>query len=356
MGPRGPTWALVVMRDIKLQKRRERRLAHRAMTDSLTGLPNRAGLFDAFGRELKRASRYARRLAVAMVDLDGFKAYNDAYGHLVGDALLKAVAGLLPLGLRATDLVARYGGDEFLLLFPETDAAEAMIMAKRLCQMVAEFPFAKSDALPGVAPPIPVTISAGLAVFPDNGSSHEALIDYADRRLFEAKQQGRSQVMGPPSPTERRRKPRVTLECPVTVRRLAAAPHEAWPDAVLKDISPVGAYFTTESQGQSIMTGDMLLLSLSILPGRQQNLPFSRFAGRGRVMRIKELGHAGSAGQQRVGIAVEFTEEGHRVADLCTQRYRERQSERRHGGDLAWQPKAEEAPREAPPQPRSASP
>ncbi len=193
-----PVWALVIMRDITLQKRQEMRLILQAKTDPLTSLPNRAALMEAFQAELKRASRYIRTLALAMADVDGFKQHNDRFGHLSGDDLLKAIAGLLRTGRRLPDLVARYGGDEFILLLPETDAAGAMVVARRLCHIVSRFPFAPTEAPVEQRPLKPIGISIGVAAFPGDGEIPQELIACADKRLYEAKRRGGSRAVGPP--------------------------------------------------------------------------------------------------------------------------------------------------------------
>lgn len=196
--PEHPTWALVVMRDITLQKKRERKLARQAMTDPLTNLPNRTGFLENCLKEIKRGARNSRPLAVAMVDLDGFKAYNDTFGHLAGDELLKAVAGLLQIGRRVSDFVTRYGGDEFALLLPETDVGGAMVVAERLRYTIEKFPFVRPGVqVPPAGLPPPLTISVGVAVFPEDGNNPTLLLGEADHRLYEAKCAGKNKVVGP---------------------------------------------------------------------------------------------------------------------------------------------------------------
>ncbi len=197
--PGHPIWTLVILRDITMQKRKELQLIQQAKTDPLTRLPNRTALMETCLKELKRAARHNRALAVAMVDIDGFKRYNDTYGHPAGDDLLRALAELVRAGHRlSADLVARYGGDEFVLLLPETDAAGAVLVAERICQTVARFQFARNQAIPTARDLCPISLSIGVAIFPEDGNTPEELLAKADHRLYEAKRKGGNQVVAPP--------------------------------------------------------------------------------------------------------------------------------------------------------------
>ena len=140
-------------------------------------------------KEITRAARHNRPLAVVMVDADGFKHYNDTYGHLAGDELLRTLAELIRVGRRAADLVARYGGDEFTILLTETDAVGAVLVAEEICQ-----------AVPNALILCPITVSMGVSVFPEDGDTSEKLFAQADRRLYEAKRKGGNQVIGPSYP------------------------------------------------------------------------------------------------------------------------------------------------------------
>ena len=306
--PGGPLWSLVVMRDARFQKRQELRLARQAMLDPLTGLLNRAGFVEAFGRELKRASRYARPLTMVMADLDGFKAHNDHYGHPAGDVLLKGVARAIQSSLRANELAARYGGDEFVLLLPETDAASALVVAHRVMEAVGRFPVVTAQALSDTPPLPPITVSMGLAIFPADGETLEALLNLADRRLYEAKQQGRSRVVGPPRPEERRRHPRMLLGGPVMVRSLAGDLPESWREGLIQNLGMAGVYFTI-LPWRPLTNRDALAFSISVPPEQQRAFPFSRLAGRGRVVRTEELPPADELSRKRLGLALEFGKE-----------------------------------------------
>ncbi len=161
-----------------------------ARTDPLTGLPNRGHLFALAEREFAVARRYGRPLTVGMIDVDLFKSINDRYGHARGDAVLRGVAGRARALLRDVDLLGRYGGEEFVLLMPETGLEAARVAAERLRERIGTEPFSAEGE------EIPVTVSLGLAAWePRRDASLEALLQRADRALYEAKAAGRNRVV-----------------------------------------------------------------------------------------------------------------------------------------------------------------
>lgn len=161
--------------------------AHR---DALTALPNRRQLNDDLRGVLLEATIRDQPHAIAMVDIDHFKRFNDDYGHKMGDITLQKVAEVLKSSMRDQDRVYRFGGEEFLLIFAGVDAEGAMKLAERARIAVERAPLTGET----LEPVGPVTISVGVALFPDHGSSIEALIDVADRAMYASKEMGRNRV------------------------------------------------------------------------------------------------------------------------------------------------------------------
>ena len=188
---------LVVLRnelELRVQERTHaleeanRRLAEMSSTDSLTGLPNRRAFMEASERELHRAARTGQHCSVVMVDLDHFKQVNDRHGHAAGDAMLKAAASSLRSVLRDEDVVARWGGEEFIIFLPNTDGAAALSVAEKARLTLA------TAARTGDGGTGRVTGSFGIATH-RAGQSLESTIAAADRALYRAKEAGRNRVM-----------------------------------------------------------------------------------------------------------------------------------------------------------------
>ncbi len=162
-----------------------------SLMDQLTELPNRRFILTAVEREIVRASRSGKQFALAMLDLDNFKDVNDRYGHEEGDRVLSLLARIGRETLRGSDALARWGGEEFLLLLPEVGPEGARAAVERFRQN-----FAKSTAAENGLTAKGITFSAGLTMFPEDGKSLPLLLEKADRRLYRAKQEGRNRLVG----------------------------------------------------------------------------------------------------------------------------------------------------------------
>jgi diguanylate cyclase (GGDEF)-like protein len=156
-----------------------------SLTDSLTNLPNRRYIDQRLSEETQRSNRYGHPYALLMLDLDGFKAINDCFGHPIGDSVLKQVAEALQRVLRSTDVLTRYGGDEFAVILPETSQEEAVVVAEKLRAALASTKL----HLPHDTHRY-VSACMGIAIYPLDTSSSDDLVRVADKRMYEAKRQG----------------------------------------------------------------------------------------------------------------------------------------------------------------------
>ena len=159
------------------------KLKEAAVTDSLTGVYNRKGLYDLLGMEFQRAKRYAKKLSLVMIDMNGFKNINDSMGHQAGDYVLRELAGVLKGAIRQPDIVTRYGGDEFAVLLPESTKSEAGVIMKRVAKEIKGHTFEWGSGK------INTTMSYGISNTDElkEGDSEDALIRLADFRLYASK-------------------------------------------------------------------------------------------------------------------------------------------------------------------------
>lgn len=178
------TYALLVAAAVQ-RAERDAELSRLALTDPLTGLANHRALYQTLRRELAQASRYAFPLSVVLLDLDGFKQVNDLFGHPYGDEVLRQVARMATETCRGMDLPARLGGEEFVLVLPHAPKLAALQVAERLRRRIEETALEEGLRL---------SASFGVAVFPDDGNTPDALIRAADEAMYRAKRAGGNRV------------------------------------------------------------------------------------------------------------------------------------------------------------------
>ena len=213
----GSLWLLAYLAGVyaSSERRVRARVLELSQTDPLTSLYNRGQLFPRLEQEVQRTRRSGRGFCVLMVDLDGLKAINDSMGHLRGDDVLRSVGRIITSSIRGVDAAYRYGGDEFLILLPETEFIGAYVVAEKIREGVEEIgaTLGKDDAS--------TSVSIGLVSHPEDGSSTEELMIAADRAMYQAKSLGKNQISGNPRP--RRTGQRRLLAPPAEVSQPAAA-------------------------------------------------------------------------------------------------------------------------------------
>jgi diguanylate cyclase (GGDEF)-like protein/PAS domain S-box-containing protein len=188
---------LQVIRDLYKEKLKEievmrEEALHLSYTDDLTGAYNHRFFIEQLTLEVERQKRYPTPLSLLMIDIDYFKNYNDANGHLAGDQVLKAISILIQRGVRQTDIVARYGGEEFSAILINAGREKALEIAERVRRNVAETRFPNDSAQPNKQ----LTVSVGVATFSSSISSITDLIREADHALYRAKKRGRNRIEG----------------------------------------------------------------------------------------------------------------------------------------------------------------
>ncbi len=179
-----------VVRDMAATKALREEVERLATTDPLTGLPNRRSFLETLRGELDRSNRYGRPFAVVMLDLDHFKRVNDDYGHTAGDEVLKTLADVLRPAIRRTDVLARIGGEEFAILFPEATLRQAADACERLRLAVTH----ATVPVAGTRQSARFTVSFGVTEWAAGGDTFEDLVRRADQALYDAKRTGRNRV------------------------------------------------------------------------------------------------------------------------------------------------------------------
>jgi diguanylate cyclase (GGDEF)-like protein len=160
-------------------------------TDELTEVGNRRSFDLRFREEISRSSRFGHTFSLLMIDIDGFKRFNDEFGHPKGDAVLRALGGLMRSASREGDVPCRVGGEEFAFILPETGKADGLVFAERFRRRVESSVMAP-DSLS------PITVSIGVAAYPDDGRNPDEIVWAADEALYESKRAGRNRVTSYP--------------------------------------------------------------------------------------------------------------------------------------------------------------
>ena len=233
----------------------------RATIDRLTGVANRQALLAYLFAEVERATRYGRPLCVAFVDIDHFKAVNDSYGHAAGDIVLRDVAQTLTDNLRASDLIGRYGGEEFMLILTETDVEEAAVLSEKLRVLIER----KTFSIEG-NPALSVTISIGIAGGSGQQVRMETLVRDADAAMYSAKSLGRNQTYIFEEPDEDARVPRAPISDAGRARamEIGRRARDAATDVLTSFIAPLPHY-----RGQP----SALIAAIVVEMARQLELP-----------------------------------------------------------------------------------
>lgn len=183
-----PKYFVAVIEDISSRKLLEYDLLNKATHDALTGLCNRSTLSEKLDNEVDRAIRYSRSLSLMMIDIDHFKLVNDNFGRQVGDKVLIELAKIFKKIIRRADDAGRFGGEEFLLVLPELNNKQALVLAERLRQQVESLSIKVGEIT------INVTVSIGIASYPEHGEEVDPLIKACDDAMYKAKDNGRSRI------------------------------------------------------------------------------------------------------------------------------------------------------------------
>ena len=262
-----------------------------AKYDRLTGLYNRAYFDESLIREVARAKRYDTELSILFLDIDNFKTVNDTHGHLAGDSVLRDISRAIMDEIRSEDIASRYGGEEIVIILPETKKATGLILAERLRELI------KNLGLQFDGKAIPLTISGGLANFPIDASGAMELVKYADMALFKAKALGKNNIQAFSS--NKRRYVRVDFPPQILVKKISLDEFPETIPANARNLSITGILF--RSNDPCFAIGNKI----------QLQIPFDDFSATalllGTVVRIEQL----DTNQYDIGVS--FLEMDHSV-------------------------------------------
>jgi diguanylate cyclase (GGDEF)-like protein len=221
--------------------------------DNLTGLYNRSYFDDSLKREIARAERHQLELSILFFDLDNFKNVNDSYGHLAGDLILKNVAGIIKEEIRIEDFAARYGGEEMVVILPQTGKIQGLILGERIRESIEEYTHQFKDQS------IKITVSGGLATFPSDTKKGDELLKLADNALYEAKGSGKNNISV--YSKLKRRYFRINFDSEIQVQNIKVTDRKNNFQVSSKNFSRTGILFESK---QPFQIGDKLELSIPI--------------------------------------------------------------------------------------------
>ncbi len=231
------------------ERRLKERLRELAYKDELTGCVNYRWAMQILENEIERSERYQKETAVIIIDIDHFKDINDAYGHLAGNDVLKTFVDVLKNNIRTIDTVGRYGGEEFIIIFPEKNSEEALVAVDRIRERLSELHMAGRHFKHGLD--IRLTFSAGVVSFPLNGKDLDVLIDTADKALYRAKNDGRNRTT-----IEKRKWARFDPGRNIKINILEPSGKDCLQPLKIKDVSQKGMLLVFP---KDISSGELLL-------------------------------------------------------------------------------------------------
>ena len=261
------------------------RVIHETMFDGLTGLFNRLYFNEAFEHQISLAKRYSTALSILFIDVDNFKDVNDTHGHIVGDTALKRIGAIIKNAKRDSDIAARFGGEEFVLLMPHTEIVNALILGERIRKEV------EKEEFPAHGTTYHLTISGGLASYPLNATDANTLLLQADSATYLAKGAGKNTISL--YKKDKRRYLRVKLSQPVLIKELGFADSQTY-TGISKDICIGGILFENAT---ALPIGAHIQVSVPVSPEHPLLLI-------GTIVRVESFGEKG----YEIGMAISFKE------------------------------------------------